>query len=262
MKKTFRLFAVLLLSLIAVFTLSSCRALEERKQKRVTYEKEIQNYRDAAELTYRGEKYVIAIPRSKTGKGGQDYYLTAEANQIVYVTSDDVPVLLSRLEGESAQASKNGYYLLAFGNLYVRKDLADTFDEKTFLNTLCFSTYSGIEKCDPQIGTALAEIVSSPKMDQASIEKFFDGNNPEIMYFWLYDETLSVADYYSSDSITVYWDRDDDGRMILTGNDDEEARYYVIPEKFRPLFLDCFSRAFGVYVDEVECASYRDLLYD
>lgn len=211
MKKIFRCTAVILAVVLIAFSLCSCRKLDSMREHQAFY-----NNEDKSEILLGGDIY-------KAVNSGNREFLFTNANDYSYfVTTKDVPVLLSSFEGDYLEVNedltvikKNIYN---YSNWYVREDVYDMYmaaltDAKLDRYFLAYYEYpdSGSVEfrvrqrnilLDEETTETINKLLSISDKDKMSYKELSDGDYAhKIIYLQKCDKDMLVTDGGSEVSV-------------------------------------------------------------
>lgn len=208
MKKIFRSTAVILAVVLIAFSLCSCRNLESMREHQAFY-----NSVDKSEILLGGNIY------KAVNNGNRELMFTNSYDYYYYVTTKDVPVLLSNLEGDSLDVNedltvikKNIYN---YAKWYVREDVYDKYmaaltDAELDRYFLSYDEYSDEYyypqhrniPLDEETTEAINKLLSIPDKDKVSYKELSDGDYAHrIIYLQKCDKDMLVTDGSSEVSV-------------------------------------------------------------
>ena len=214
MKIIKRLSAFLLLAAV-IFSLSSCLALDNAKEHRMTFCKD-----DRTEIEYNGKKYL-----ELSLNGIKSRYLAENRNgDPYYVTTPDVPVLLAGSEGYSASFDPENGIIITPEQTYCSEENYDKIseivnEEKEKFTALGVFTYAYVEGRDDEISPfskfgyysyytpalnkvddeITAKVMETLKKDPASEKEYPEAYRPDLLeekmrLYYITDDTNFIKE--------------------------------------------------------------------
>lgn len=163
MKKSFRIIALLLAIILISVSLCSCEWLEEKKANRAVYSD------DKREITYQDNVYQVIYADKIDFVSDYSYGWTNP-----YVTTKDVPLLLTDEYGDPISVLRDGTVIRAFADI---DGFADDFwtsdkDDEYYYATTTYHYYVRSDKYDE-----VKETVEKAELDHYYFEYWSYGNN-------------------------------------------------------------------------------------
>ncbi|MBQ6499161.1 MAG: hypothetical protein IJI48_04605 [Ruminococcus sp.] len=260
MKKIFRSTAVILAVVLIAFSLCSCRKLDSMREHQAFY-----NSVDKSEILLGGNIY------KAVNNGNRELMFTNSFDYSYYVTTKDVPVLLSNLEGDNLDVNedltvikKNIYN---YAKWYVREDVYDkymaalteaaldryflSYDEYPDSGRVEFRVRHQNILLDEETAEAINKLLSIPDNNKVSYKELSDGDYAHrIIYLQKCDKDMLVTDGSSEVSVI-----NDNGKFyVCSGRTyDEESILCPVTDDDKELI----SKLFENYPDSIDTYNFK-----
>ena len=220
---------------LSVFSLCSCDFIEEKRAEQAVYVET----EDGLAIEYLSKKYKpISIP----------YELTVNANEFLYVTEKDVPLLLSTFLGTGMYCNKDKTVISSTdSNIYCREDVYEEYSERlknSAFNDMCIQIYSfneetyeydmKYEKLDDNVVTAINAIISgvAPTTEMPYTEQ-------SVEVFKCDEDAVFMRSY-------LYAEMDFQGRCYLHNYiGGEYGYYYAVPNRYEAEITAIINKSLG-----------------
>lgn len=223
MKKVSRILSFAVVCVLLCVSLCSCADIEEMRSHQAFLNED-------GTITYKGVSY------SLVDVNGDINY---KADDVIYITPPDVPVLLSAAMGDWAYASDDGHVIEYGGTYYCSEEKYDEitqkFNGKIVFDSYCYNYYDiESDKTKTYILTdtqkAAVDMVLKNESAKAAEEDMYKYDTVA------YLEKCSEDGLFIGDSVGELCVENDSYYILVYGDRDTEK--YIVPEEYADVFAE------------------------
>lgn len=233
MKRISKYFKIVPLMLILMFSLSGCVSLQELKDQQAVWK----NSSDQT-IIWQGKEYKY-LTDSAVSNFDPEY----DYEKYVSVTKADVPTLLASWEGDYANVSKDGNYLIVYEKVYcVEEKLAEMEErlkEDADMNHYAFVYYNMNESYERCLCVLTEEEEKQLKeIEEKSVEK-----KEYTDYQWVAELYISSEDKLFTQYRDIDLCKTTDGEYFFESYAEEEYAAYTVPKEYYDSIEKIFANA-------------------
>lgn len=226
------------LLLIVLFVLSLCGCtMDSIKESRATW------IDKSKTIDWQGEEYVLLAPSYEDIQPILDY------ESLVYVTDEEVPLLLQTILGENMHVSLDGKFLVGWEWVYCRKDcyseMLQCLEAGADMDGYCYeywdennsNAYYQLSDSEVQ---KLNDILVQMTPDSKVADEFYDAE--EVV--WLLDVEMCSDDMLFRSIFFEVWENEGEYYFVSFDETSDEQIIYKVPASNVKKIKDIFKLAF------------------
>lgn len=228
-------FKVIPLMLLTVFLLSGCVSLQDLRENHATFT-------DASkkEILWQGKTYLYLTDSSVSN-------FSPEYEQgYINLTEKEVPVLLAGIEGEYAEASKDGVFITSYGSVYCLEEeyeeMKALIENPPELNCLAYQYYENDDYST--LHFEILDVDTSEKLEDVWKSSTVKSKTED--YTMVAEVLQSSEDGYFKISDEKYLCMNSKGQYFLEVYEEEEFQLYEIPQEYNQILEKVFEDAIRI----------------